>query len=274
MTAHSLTLELYGARLVLSADDAAGLSLLRTAFPAFAQTAVAQQHDPRFWLSRDAAQRYVLERESGSGDDGRERIADGVNAAGVVDALEYELRMHVAYHSPTHVLVHAGAVAVGARAIIVPGGSFSGKTALVAALISAGASYYSDEYAVLDSEGFLHPFPTPLAMRTPGAGIAQNPVSAIDLGARNGHDRARIALVVLTQYRPDAHWQPVQLTPATAILKLFEHAYQGRDRPELTLQTLHAALADAVTLSSDRGDAAATATAILGWLGQVDGTPG
>ena len=57
--------------------------------------------------------------------------------------------------------MHAGAVAWRDRGIVIPGRSHSGKTTLVRALVEA-ARYYSDEFAVLDPQGRLHPYPLPL----------------------------------------------------------------------------------------------------------------
>jgi hypothetical protein len=74
-------------------------------------------------------------------------------ALGILDA---ELRMYIALNAPEHVFVHAGVVGVGERAIVLPGRSFAGKTTLVAALVRAGAEYWSDEYAVLDADGLVH----------------------------------------------------------------------------------------------------------------------
>ena len=45
-----------------------------------------------------------------------------------------------------------------------PGHSFSGKSTLVAALVRAGAVYYSDEFAVLDPDGFVHPYAKALSL--------------------------------------------------------------------------------------------------------------
>ena len=73
--------------------------------------------------------------------------------------------MYIALHAPNHVFVHAGVVGVEDRAIVLPGRSFAGKTTLVAALVKAGAEYWSDEYAVLDADGLVHPYPKPLSVR-------------------------------------------------------------------------------------------------------------
>ena len=63
------------------------------------------------------------------------------------------------------VFLHAGAVAWNGLGIVIPGGTMSGKTSLVRELLQAGALYYSDEYAVLDDLGRLHPYPQPLGVR-------------------------------------------------------------------------------------------------------------
>ncbi len=86
-------------------------------------------------------------------------------AFGILDA---QMRMHIALHAPDHVFVHAGAVGVGGQAIVLPGKSFAGKTTLAAALVRAGAEYCSDEYAALDADGRVHPYPKPLSVRTGG----------------------------------------------------------------------------------------------------------
>ena len=66
--------------------------------------------------------------------------------------------VHVANYAPDRVFVHAGVVAWRGRALVLPGTSFAGKTTLVAELVRAGAIYYSDEYAVLDEQGRVHPY--------------------------------------------------------------------------------------------------------------------
>ena len=71
----------------------------------------------------------------------------------VLDAFESQVQLNVAEFAPRRVFVHAGVVGWNDRAILIPGISYSGKTTLVDQLIRAGATYYSDEYAVLDVRG-------------------------------------------------------------------------------------------------------------------------
>jgi hypothetical protein len=65
----------------------------------------------------------------------------------------------VAENARRWIFVHAGVVAWRGQAIVIPGATQSGKTSLVAALVRAGAEYFSDEYAVFDARGRVHPLP-------------------------------------------------------------------------------------------------------------------
>ena len=93
------------------------------------------------------------------------RIARTVDLEGALAAFESDMRLYIAERARRRVFVHAGVVAWRGRAIVIPGRSFSGKSRLVAALVRAGATYYSDEYAVFDDRGRVHPFPSPLSLR-------------------------------------------------------------------------------------------------------------
>src|SRR5579875_714636 len=80
--------------------------------------------------------------------------------------------------------VHAGAVAWHGCGILLPGKTHAGKSSLVAELVRRGATYYSDEYALIDGEGRLHPYPRPLLLRH--GSPEQTPVTCEELGGRTG----------------------------------------------------------------------------------------
>ena len=86
------------------------------------------------------------------------RIARTPELFQALDAFESDLQLYVAEEAPRRVFVHAGVVRWRGKAILIPGRSFSGKTTLTAELVKAGATYYSDEYAVLDGQGRVHPY--------------------------------------------------------------------------------------------------------------------
>ncbi len=62
--------------------------------------------------------------------------------------------------------VHAGAVAIGGRGVVIVGGSGTGKTAIVARLLQRGGFYLSDEVALLDPlTDTVAPFAVPMAIK-------------------------------------------------------------------------------------------------------------
>ena len=64
--------------------------------------------------------------------------------------------------------VHAGVVEFAGRALLLPGGTHTGKSSLVAELLRRGAVYFSDEYALIDAQGRAHAYPRPLLLRNGG----------------------------------------------------------------------------------------------------------
>jgi len=66
-----------------------------------------------------------------------------------------------------HVL-HAGAVALGGRAVLFPGPCGAGKSTLVAALALTGFEYLSDEAAVVGDDGLVHPFAKAISLEEEG----------------------------------------------------------------------------------------------------------
>jgi hypothetical protein len=79
--------------------------------------------------------------------------------------LESRMHQYIAASTEAAVFVHAGVVGWDGRAAVIPGPSHSGKSTLVAALVNAGATYYSDEYAVIDLQGRDHAFPREIRLR-------------------------------------------------------------------------------------------------------------
>jgi hypothetical protein len=180
-------------------------------------------------------------------------------ALGILDA---ELRMYIAVHAPDHVFMHAGVVGVGERAIVLPGRSFAGKTTLVAALVQAGAGYWSDEYAVLDADGLVHPYPRRLSVRIDATrATEERPVES--LGGRAGDRPLPVALIAFTSYRPGVAFALRSCTAGEGAVKLLEHSVAARSRPDQVLAAVRRAVTDAVVLEGDRGDADEAASALL-----------
>ncbi len=84
---------------------------------------------------------------------GANLVAEERRLTDVGRALAAHAEPFVAERAPDHLFVHAGVVGWEGRAIVMPAASFAGKTTLVQAWLEAGATYYSDEFAVLDRAG-------------------------------------------------------------------------------------------------------------------------
>lgn len=175
--------------------------------------------------------------------------------------LEHHLEEFVAQESPHRIFVHAGVVAWKGRAIVIPGASHSGKTSLVAALLAAGATYYSDEFAVLDERGRVHPYPRPLRIRD--ADDLGRRVTADAMGARSGRRSLPVGLVAATRYEAGARWRPRHLSHGEAALELLSHTVPARFRPRQVMKVLDAAARPARGLKGRRGEAAEVAFSLL-----------
>jgi hypothetical protein len=188
---------------------------------------------------------------------GRRRRARTTDLALALAVLETEIRHSVAALAEGWTFVHAGVVGWRGRAILVPGQSRSGKSTLVAELVKAGGLYLSDEFAVLDGRGRVHPFAKPLSIRGPGGCDAHARAwRAEDLGGTTGTGPLSAGLVVLAAYRPGAAWRPERLSQGQAVLEMLAHTVPARLRPEASLVSLERAVAGATALKGPRGEAA------------------
>ncbi len=180
------------------------------------------------------------------------------------EALLSDLELWVAEHARRAVFIHAGCVVAGERAIVVPGYSLSGKTTLTAALVRAGAAYYSDEFAVLDHRGNVRPYPRPLSMRV-RANITER-IPAAELGGRVGRGPAPVGLIAALEYDADAGFAVEREMGSRAALQLVPHAIPALSRPRATLLAIQRASSTAIAVRGKRGDADDAASALLDLL--------
>lgn len=177
------------------------------------------------------------------------------------------LRITVAEHAVGRIFVHAGAVAINGRAIVLPGNSFSGKTTLVHELVKAGAEYYSDEYAVFDEFGLVHPFARDLSVRyLDEHTVAEKRVSISSIGGKIGSEPVPVGLVVLTSFEEGAQWNPERLTVGQGILEMVPHTIPRMTDTALSLKVLNTAVSDAIIIRGPRGDAEKLALMLLSFF--------
>lgn len=180
----------------------------------------------------------------------------------VLDNYDTHLRIAMAELSRRKLFVHAGVVAWKDRAILLPGRTLAGKTHLVAELVKAGAAYFSDEYAVLDEDGWVHPFAKPLSMRaSETAPQIETPVE--EIGGVCGRKPVSVGLVVLSQFREGARWRPKRLSAGRGMLELLDNTFSARQSPERAIDILGRVAFGATVLKGKRGDAAMMLSSIL-----------
>jgi hypothetical protein len=195
-----------------------------------------------------------------TGDGGGIGVENSLQAA--AHKVESWAQLTVATLAKGLVFVHAGVVGWRNRAIVMPGRSLSGKSALVLALVEAGAEYYSDEYAIFDSEGRVHPY-----WRLPNVRVAsgRKVASRLQGGIPNGPPPIPIPLgwVLISRYEAGSSWQPRRLTCGETLLGLLDNTVPLRIRPEQSVKALSKAVANAQGFEGARGDAANMAKNIL-----------
>ena len=182
----------------------------------------------------------------------------------LLEQFESHLQLTVAEYAPRRIFVHAGVVGWNGRAILIPGSSFSGKSTLVAELLHAGATYYSDEYAVIDANGRVHPYARDLRIRSSDA-VRIKRMGAADFGAPTGSKPLRVALVISTRFKEGARWRPRELTRGKAVLELLANTVSARSQPEMALSFLTKAVDSATLFKGARSEAGE----IVEWLSRV-----
>jgi hypothetical protein len=189
-------------------------------------------------------------------------LARTENETELLDEFERDLGLHIAQSTPKRLVVHAGVVDWKGTAIVMPGRSFTGKTTLVKEFLRHGATYYSDEYAILDRNGRVHPYPRPLMVRDSANG-RQREVATSTLGCRVGAKPIRIGLILVTFYRRSARWRPRPQSVTHGALGLLANSFSGRRDPVKALTFISEAVSKARVLSGVRGEAAEMVQAIL-----------
>jgi hypothetical protein len=198
---------------------------------------------------------------------------DGVRMAKVENlrrgaiAVGFAARRLVTLLAPDHIFIHAGVVALDGRAIVIPGRSHTGKTTLVSELVRAGATYYSDEFAVVDRGGMIHAYPRiviprldPATRRPRTPGLAASPLDR--------PPAAESAMVLVTRYSADAVWSPTPLSRAAAVLALFDNCLAAQSRPVEALTAARSVAQAPIRLGGPRGDVGALVPLLLEQLGR------
>lgn len=243
--ARDIAFESFGVRLRLTADTPEVMDRLPAVLPPGARPCPPQTVVESFGVLTDEGGTYRLER-------GGSPVANRLDPQLAVMLLRNQLGSYIGFHSPHRIFVRAGVVAHDGRAIVIPAPSLAGTSTLVLELVRAGAAYYSDEFAILDEEGRVHPYPTPPSPHEPGP---RPPLDVAPTGGGPGSEPLPIGAVVLTTYRPGAQWAPAGRSPGHGVAALLAQAPAATSRPAEAMHVISRALDGAVILEGERGEA-------------------
>jgi hypothetical protein len=208
-----------------------------------------------------------IDRQEGRQQDQLQLSVDGVVVASAAQAIALAPDLiravddAVLEHMKSFRAVHAGVVLCGDRAVLLPGATRAGKSSLVAELLRRGATYFSDEYALIDSEGRVHPYPRPLLLRDGCSN--QSPTLPAEFNAPVGNAPAPIGWILSLEYQPESTWNLTPVSQGEGLLILLRntpHVLAGS--PDM-VAVFQRAVAGVSCYAGCRSEAAHTAGQIL-----------
>lgn len=222
---------------------------------------------PRAAIGDSTSQRVVEVRHAASGA-GLEILIDGA-VGGVAPSLPAAIPLvqrvlddAVVGCQSEVAVVHGGVVAHGGGAIVLPGPTRAGKSTLVAELVRRGATYLSDEFAVIDADGRVHPYPRPLLLRD-GSGHDEPPRLATELGGTVAQEPMPARLILGLRYARNAAPTLLATSQADGVLLLLRNTPQALVDQPWILPPLTRAVERAACYAGLRGEAEEAAAAIL-----------
>ncbi|MDQ0348059.1 hypothetical protein [Ancylobacter vacuolatus] len=263
---HVMRLSAFGAVMEIACRDPDARAACTAALPAYWQRADGAEPDMRFAIESSgpahggAARFRFLEESTLRGND--------LTRAQVAPFLAWRMDYQLGAFARDCAFIHAGVVLHEGRALLFPGTSHAGKSTLTAALVRAGATYISDDVAVIGLDGRLSLLSRALTLRADMAGDFHLPEAGGAARLREGSPPVG-AVLVLT-YRAGA--PPLDLKPLSAgeaMLRLVANAMNARHQPETVLGCCAAALALAWSGEGVRGAADAAAGQILSQMTHV-----
>lgn len=184
--------------------------------------------------------------------------------------LQSQIRLTIAEFAESRIFLHAGAVAWKNQAIIIPARSYSGKSTLVAELVKRGALYYSDDFAVLDKKGLVHPFHRQISLRVSEDKFDQTDFLVEELGGKFGYEPIPIGVVLITQYKKGSRnpriWKPEILSEGRGIMEILSHTIPIRYNPKFAIEVLNKVSKRAIICKSQRGEAGGFADLLINFF--------
>jgi hypothetical protein len=202
----------------------------------------------KFTIKKDTANNLILLKDG-------KLILKTEEPEPLLQRLESLVRLTIAEFAIGFVFIHAGVVSWKDRAIVIPARSFKGKTTLVVELVKAGATYYSDEYAVVDENGLIYPFPKKLSVRGIIDDYTQLDRDVGFYGGQAGEKPVPGGLILITGYQKFSRFKPELLTQGEGVLELISNTIPIRNNPGFSINVLNKLAGRAKTIRTKRGEA-------------------
>jgi len=229
----------YGSRIGLRTTDVSALAELKERLPPGARASSSPVVAQLYSLVVGGAATAPGIRRFSIAYANATRLARTTDLAEAIEAIGTDLRHYVAASARGRVFVHAGVVAWKGRAIVMVGRASPAQSRLVAALVEAGATPYSDEYAVVDGRGRVHPY------------------EVVD-----GGRPLPLGIVADLAFRAGAPWRIRRLSRGKGALALLGSAVAVRDAAD-AVTALVRAVTDAAVVKGVQGEPAEAAGRIL-----------
>jgi hypothetical protein len=251
---HQIFIKVYGVKICIKTNKNALLSELKKeivkTIPVKFEIISQQTPDHTLYIESVERKKYELYKN--------EESMGRVYKSEVLEIFNSMLRLTIAEFAVSKVFLHAGVVAWKGKAIVIPANSFKGKTTLVAELVKKGALYYSDEYAVLNKNGFVQSFPKHLSLRGIINQYTQVDYSVESLGGRAGKKKIPVGLILLTEFDSNLNakkWKPKLLSVGQGIMEIIPYTISIRNDTKFALNVLNKVASHAIIAKSKRGEA-------------------
>ncbi len=259
--------QIFGVKIGIEAKDRRHLEelypLLERIFPNGFEQVDDKEIEYHFLIKSKSSKNFDLYRND-------IKLLEDVGEEVFFEMAESQIRLTIAEFAVGKVFLHAGVIGWKNRAIVIPAQSFAGKTTLVAALIKKGAVYYSDEYAVLDSEGNVQPFPKWLSIRGITDAYTQHDCPVEALGGRAGTKTIPVGMVLIARYRAGKkipkRWNPKLLSGGRGIMEIIPHTMPLINKPREVLAVLNKLAGRAIIVRTVRGEADEFAETLLDYF--------
>lgn len=260
---HKLFIESYGVKVCIAATDRAAVDRILALLPDFLADSYAVIDEcavkHTFYYTWNRSSRDSLYRNG-------EKVSVKTERAKVLRQLSSLVRLTIAEFAVGHVFVHAGVVGWKGKAIVMPASTFEGKSTLVVGLVKCGALYYSDEYAVFDTEGRVRPFPKMVSLRLQADDRTQTDHAIESFGGTAGTEPIPVGMILFTKYKPKGRWNPRRLSAGKGLIEIIRDTIPIRTDPQFTLSVLKKAIEPAIVVSTPRRDVDEASTKILGYF--------